>query len=79
MDLIVKVKSYRNLDNYIKMGANAFLFGIKDFSINSLTNLNIRKLKKIGCEIYIITGRDNGDYSDPYNMTVNWLKKYNIY
>ena len=23
------------------------LFGIKDFSINSLTNLNIRKLKKI--------------------------------
>lgn len=47
MDLIVKVKSYRNLDNYIKMGANAFLFGIKDFSINSLTNLNIRKLKKI--------------------------------
>ena len=39
----------------------------------------IRKLKEIGCEIYIITGRDNGDYSDPYNMTVNWLKKYNIY
>lgn len=34
----------------------------------------IRKLKEIGCEIYIITGRDNGDYSDPYNMTVNWLK-----
>ena len=47
MDLIVKVKSYRSLDNYIKMGANAFLFGIKDFSINSLTNLNIRGLKKI--------------------------------
>lgn len=39
----------------------------------------IRKLKEMDCEIYIITGRDNGDYSDPYNMTVNWLKKYNIY
>ena len=39
----------------------------------------IRKLKEMNCEIYIITGRDNGDYSDPYNMTVNWLKKYNIY
>ena len=41
--------------------------------------LNIYKLKEIGCKIYIITGRDNGDYSDSYNMTVNWLKKYNIY
>ena len=39
----------------------------------------IYKLKEIGCKIYIITGRDNGDYSDSYNMTVNWLKKYNIY
>lgn len=39
----------------------------------------INKLKEIGCKIYIITGRDNGDYSDPYSMTVNWLKKYNIY
>ena len=39
----------------------------------------IYKLKEIGCKIYIITGRDNGDYSDPYSMTVNWLKKYNIY
>ena len=39
----------------------------------------INKLKEIGCKIYIITGRDNGDYSDPYSMTFNWLKKYNIY
>ncbi len=39
----------------------------------------IRKLKERGFEIYIVTGRENGDYSDPYNMTVNWLKKYNIY
>lgn len=39
----------------------------------------IDKLKNDGHQIYIITGRDNGDYSDPYNMTVNWLKKYNIY
>ena len=34
MDLIAKVNSYEKLDDYIKMGANAFLFGIKDFSIN---------------------------------------------
>lgn len=38
----------------------------------------IKKLINDGNEIYIITGRDNGEYSDPYNMTVNWLKKYDI-
>lgn len=63
MDLIVKVKSYRNLDNYIKMGANAFLFGIKDFSINSLTKLKIKDLKKIktkykNIKIYILIDKN---------------------
>lgn len=38
----------------------------------------INKLKKDGNEIYIISGRDNGEYSDPYNMTINWLKEHNI-
>ena len=38
----------------------------------------INKLKNNGNEIYIISGRDNGEYSDPHNMTINWLKKYNI-
>lgn len=39
----------------------------------------IDKLKKDGHKIYIITGRDNGDYSDPYNMTKTWLDKFNIH
>ena len=38
----------------------------------------IKKLKEDGHTIYIITGRDNGEYSDPYTMTENWLKKYDI-
>ena len=38
----------------------------------------IRKLKEEGNEIYIISGRDNGEYSDPYKMTIDWLNKYNI-
>lgn len=38
----------------------------------------IKKLKKNGYKIYIISGRDNGEYSDPYKMTIDWLKKYNI-
>ena len=38
----------------------------------------VNKLKEEGNEIYIISGRDNGEYSDPYNMTINWLKEYDI-
>ena len=38
----------------------------------------VNKLKEEGNEIYIISGRDNGEYSEPYNMTINWLKKNNI-
>ena len=38
----------------------------------------ISKLKQDSNEIYIISGRDNGEYSDPYNMTINWLKEHNI-
>ena len=38
----------------------------------------IKKLRNEGNIIYIISGRDNGEYSEPYNMTINWLKKYDI-
>ena len=33
----------------------------------------IDKLREEGHAIYIITGRDNGEYSEPYNMTRKWL------
>lgn len=42
------------------------------------SSLYINKLKEDGHEIYIITGRDNGEYSNPHQMTVEWLEKYNI-
>ncbi len=38
----------------------------------------IKKLKEDGHEIYIITGRDNGEYANPYNLTEEWLNKYDI-
>ena len=38
----------------------------------------VKKLKKLGHEIYIISGRDNEEYSNPYEMTINWLNKYKI-
>ena len=39
----------------------------------------IDKLKQDGNEIYIISGRDNNEYTDPMGMTKNWLEKYKIY
>ena len=38
----------------------------------------IKELRDNGHYICIISGRDNGEYSDPYNMTTKWLKKYDI-
>lgn len=38
----------------------------------------IDKLKADGNEIYIISGRDNGEYTNPAEMTKNWLEKYKI-
>ena len=33
----------------------------------------IKKLREKGYKIYIISGRDNGEYSNPYKMTKDWL------
>lgn len=38
----------------------------------------IKKLKKDGHEIYIITGRNNGEYKNPHELTKEWLNKYDI-
>lgn len=39
----------------------------------------IDKLHKNNHYIYIITGRDNGEYKEPYDVTKKWLAKNNIY
>lgn len=38
----------------------------------------INKLKEDGDKIYIISGRDNGEYIKPYEMTEKWLKENKI-
>ena len=38
----------------------------------------IEKIKNDGHTIVIITGRDNGEYKDPYTMTKKWLKEKGI-
>ncbi len=38
----------------------------------------INKLKTEGYGIYIISGRDNGEYSDAHKMTVDWLENNKI-
>lgn len=39
----------------------------------------IDKLHEDGHFVCIITGRDNGEYSDPLTMTKKWLAENNIY
>ena len=51
----------------------------KNFKPISNSKETIDKLKADGNEIYIITGRDNGEYSEPRKLTEDWLKKYKIY
>ena len=50
----------------------------KNLDIVKDADIYIKKLKEDGHEIYIVSGRDNGEYSDPYNMTVDWLKEHKI-
>ncbi len=38
----------------------------------------INQLKEDGNYIYIISGRDNGEYTNPFKMTKDWLNKYDI-
>lgn len=38
----------------------------------------IQKLKNDGNEIYIISGRNNGDYTDAWKLTTDWLSNHNI-
>ena len=38
----------------------------------------IKKLKENGHEIYIVSGRDNGEYKNANKMTTEWLEKNNI-
>lgn len=52
---------------------------VKDLKVKDGAKEYIDKLKEDGHSIYIITGRDNGEYSDPYNMTKEWLNKNFIY
>lgn len=52
---------------------------VKELSVKDGAKEYIDKLKNDGNEIFIITGRDNGEYSDPYNMTQDWLDSKKIY
>lgn len=38
----------------------------------------INKLMEEGHEIYIISGRNNGEYTNPWELTEKWLNKYSV-
>lgn len=62
---------------------NNFYFGNIDeiasrFEIVDGADKYIKALKDNGHNVYIISGRDNGEYKNPHEMTINWLAKNNI-
>ena len=44
MEIVVKPSNIYNLQKYIEKGATAFLFGMKDYSINPTNIVNIKSL-----------------------------------
>lgn len=52
---------------------------VKTLNVKDGAKEYIDKLKQDGHNIFIITGRDNGEYTNPVEMTQKWLKENNIY
>ena len=50
----------------------------KNLDLVTDSKKHIDLLKSEGNKIYIISGRNNGEYTEPYLMTKNWLTKNNI-
>ena len=62
---------------------NEFYFGnieeiATNFEIVENADKYIKALKENGHNIYIISGRNNGEYKNPLEMTIKWLEKNNI-
>lgn len=74
----------RGMFDWTEDEANTFYINniqkiVENLEVKEDAKKYIDKLKEDGCNIYIITGRDNGEYKDPYNMTKTWLKRHDIY
>lgn len=49
-----------------------------NFEIVKDADKYLKALKDNGHNVYIISGRDNGEYKNPHEMTIKWLAKNNI-
>ncbi len=75
MQIIVKPKNVYNLDKYIKMKANAFIFGMKDLSVSPTAVINVNSLnylrKKLPKNIKIFVSIDK----NIFDKDIKILKK----
>lgn len=83
---IVDPTKHRDEGRYdwsIEQSKEFYISNIERIAINLSTidfaAETIDKLKEDGNEIYIISGRDNGEYTNPYEMTKEWLEKHHIH
>ena len=47
MNLTINIENINNIEEYIKLGINNFIFGLKDFNVNANVELNIREIKEL--------------------------------
>ncbi len=75
MEIVVKPKNIYNLNKYLEMKANAFIFGIKDYSINATSVVNVKTLahlkKKLPNNVKIFVSIDK----NIFNKDLKKLKK----
>ena len=74
MEIVVKPSNIYNLQKYISKGATAFLFGMKDYSINQTSIVNIKSLTYIKKKISKKNKKEKGLY-----YTVSLEDLYNSY
>ncbi len=67
--------SHEELDNFYKTNIERIVSNLD--TINDSVKY-INRLKNEGHNIYIITGRNNGEYTNPYDITINWLNNKGI-
>lgn len=69
----------RRFPNYQKFSRDVVEGLIPNVSIKHGAKEIIKRLKDEGNEIIIITARDDIEFSDPLNLTINFLKENDIY
>ena len=72
-------ENYHNLPNYLEFSKKYYDNIMPNAKLKEKADYYINKLSELGHEIIFITARNNLGFSDPYKLSSDYLKKYNIH